>query len=75
MLLFRHGERLDSMNVEQEEKLATKVLNPLDIPLSRIGKEQAFYTGKFLSTWLKEKGLNKESADIKILSSPYLRCL
>lgn len=72
-LLFRHGERLDGMNVTTEEKQATKVINPLDIPLSIIGKEQAFYSGKFFTTWLKEHGL--EIGELKLYSSPYLRCL
>lgn len=75
MLLFRHGERLDGMNVDPEEKNETKVINPLDIPLSKVGKEQAFFTGQFLNQWLADKGIPKSKATFKIISSPYMRCL
>ena len=52
IVLIRHGERLDnSWNVPAEERKETKVINELDIPLSRLGKEQALTTGKHLLNW------------------------
>jgi len=75
LILIRHGERLDNYcNVSDEERKATKVENHLDIPLSQQGKRQAFETGEHLRKLLKDKGI-ETGANVKLLSSPYLRCL
>ena len=44
-----------------------------DSPLSTLGHIQAQETGKFLDSWMNEKGFSAD--DITWLSSPFLRCL
>jgi broad specificity phosphatase PhoE len=44
-----------------------------DSPLSTLGHQQAQETGKFLDSWLTEKGFSVD--DITWMSSPFLRCV
>ncbi len=75
LVLIRHGQRLDDNHyVTNEEREATKVEHPLDIPLSVRGKEMAIETGQFLLKYLKER-MNGQECDFLFYSSPYVRCL
>lgn len=73
LVLVRHGERLDDRYmVSDEERARTTVLNDLDIPLSLNGKNQAVLTGKQIAKQLSDCDKKEQ---IRIYSSPYLRCI
>jgi len=70
LFVIRHGDRWDYANPEWKKSSASRTG---DSPLSTLGHIQAQETGKFLDSWMNEKGFSAD--DITWLSSPFLRCL
>lgn len=74
LVIVRHAERLDDTDLTEEQvKLQVPSLYNQDCPLSIRGTEQAVTTGQhILSTLLND---DLENIDIKVVSSPFLRCI
>ena len=75
IILARHGERIDDVHkVTDEERQLWKPYDfELDIPLSVNGHLMAQTTGQTISQRVSSLLLN--SSDIKVYSSPYVRCI
>ncbi|CDW87232.1 iq calmodulin-binding motif family protein [Stylonychia lemnae] len=77
LVVLRHSERLDDQHrVSDEERASTKVMHELDIPISQNGHKLAYQTGQVLrgKVGLKVEEI-KTKWNVKVYSSPYLRCL
>jgi broad specificity phosphatase PhoE len=77
IVLVRHGERsddperdVDSLNDYAEPEVK------FDWHLTDKGRKQAFKTGEYLkSSVFDQNGLKLKSSDIKVFTSPFLRCI
>lgn len=74
IILIRHGERTD--DPERSVQLSSDEPEvKYDCHLTQVGQEQAFTTGEYIKTNVIEQNrLKIYPSDIKIISSPFLRC-
>ena len=70
LLLVRHGDRQDYANPAWRARITALGRYPRDPPLSTLGHRQARQLGAAAAATLKRRG-----GAVRVLSSPYLRCL
>lgn len=70
LFIIRHGDRWDYSTPAWKE---LKTSRTGDSPLSTLGHQQAQEVGKYLDSWLDDRGLTAD--DITWFSSPFVRCL
>ena len=77
IILVRHGERSDDPEREilsENDRLEPQV--KFDCHLTDKGSKQAFQTGEFIKEQIIEaNNLDFTSSDIKVFTSPFLRCI
>ena len=78
-IFMRHGERADCLFDDEEESNLPTYDNMIehDPPLTKTGQQQAFHAGKYVKERLRviEKEYETKFSEIRIESSPFLRCL
>jgi broad specificity phosphatase PhoE len=70
LVLVRHGDRHDYANPTWKDQIQALDRFPRDPPLSTLGHRQARELGAAAAATLKRRG-----GAVRVLSSPYLRCL
>ena len=70
LVLVRHGDRMDYAMPGWRARIQALGRYPRDPPLSTLGHRQARQLGTAAAATLKRRG-----GTVRVLSSPYLRCL